>query len=49
MGSQPGAVRTSQHDSRAQRAMVLTPRLPPLPVQFTNPTLTVHLTFEYTR
>ena len=36
-------------DSRAQRAMVLTPRLPPLPAQFTNPTLTVHLTFEYTR
>jgi TonB family protein len=36
-------------DSRAQRAMALTPRLPPLPAQFTNPTLTVHLTFEYTR
>ena len=36
-------------DSRAQRAMVLTPRLAPLPAQFVNPTLTVHLTFEYTR
>ena len=36
-------------DARAQRAMAQTPRLPPLPEQFTNPTLTVHLTFEYTR
>jgi TonB family protein len=36
-------------DSRAQRALALTPRLPPLPAQFTNATLTVHLTFEYTR
>jgi TonB family protein len=36
-------------DLRAQRAMALTPKLPPLPDLFTNPTLTVHLTFEYTR
>jgi TonB family protein len=36
-------------DLRAQRAMTLTKQLPPLPAQFTNPTLTVHLYFEYTR
>jgi TonB family protein len=33
-------------DQAAQRAVTLT-RLPPLPAEFTNPTLTVHLRFEY--
>jgi periplasmic protein TonB len=36
-------------DNAAERAVHLTARLPPLPVQFTNPTLTVNLTFEYQR
>jgi TonB family protein len=35
-------------DLAAERALLLT-RLPELPVQFPNPTLTVHLTFEYGR
>jgi outer membrane biosynthesis protein TonB len=35
-------------DLAAERALLLT-RLPELPVQFPNPTLTVHLTFEYRR
>ena len=35
-------------DLAAQRAL-LTTRLPELPPQFPNPTLTVHLTFEYQR
>lgn len=34
---------------RAQRALVGTRRLAPLPSAFSNPTLTVHLNFEYTR
>ena len=34
-------------DMGAQRAVLVTDRLPPLPPQFPNPTLTVHLTFEY--
>src|SRR5438093_2310417 len=33
----------------AQRAVVLTRKLPPLPDAFPNPTLTVHLDFEYQR
>jgi TonB family protein len=33
----------------AQRAVVLTRKLPPLPDAFPNPTLTVHLTFQYQR
>jgi TonB family protein len=33
----------------AQRAVVLTRKLPPLPDAFPNPTLTVHLSFEYQR
>jgi TonB family protein len=35
-------------DLAAQRALLLT-RLPELPVQFSNPTLTVHMKFEYSR
>ena len=35
-------------DLAAERAL-LTTRLPELPVQFPNPTLTVHITFEYQR
>jgi TonB family protein len=31
----------------AQRAVQITQRLPPLPAQFPNPTLTVHLNFQY--
>jgi TonB family protein len=38
----------SRLDIAAQRAMALT-RLPALPAEFPNPTLTVHLTFQYTR
>jgi TonB family protein len=33
----------------AQRAVALTRKLPPLPDAFPNPTLTVHLTFQYQR
>jgi hypothetical protein len=29
------------------RAMARSQQLPPLPAQFTNPTLTLHVTFEY--
>jgi TonB family protein len=36
-------------DINAQRALVSTRQLPPLPAEFTNPTLTVHLNFEYRR
>ena len=36
-------------DLAAQRAVVLTERLPPLPDAFPNPTLTVHLNFQYQR
>ena len=35
-------------DLAAQRALLLT-RLPELPTQFSNPTLTVHMRFEYSR
>jgi TonB family protein len=35
-------------DLAAERAL-LTTRLPELPIQFPNPTLTVHITFEYQR
>jgi protein TonB len=35
-------------DNAAQRALLLT-RLPELPPQFPNPTLTVHMIFEYSR
>src|SRR4029077_9109637 len=34
-------------DLSAQRAVVVTRTLPPLPSQFTNPTLTVHLNFQF--
>ena len=36
------------HELAAQRALLLT-RLPELPIQFPNPTLTVHMRFEYSR
>ena len=36
-------------DFMANRAMLLTKKLPPLPSAFTEPSLTVHLTFEYQR
>jgi TonB family protein len=36
-------------DNTAQRALMLTRQLPPLPGPFPNPTLTVYLTFEYLR
>ncbi len=36
-------------DIRAQRAILTTHQLPPLPAEFPNPTLTVHLTFQYIR
>lgn len=36
-------------DLTAQRALVLTRQLPPLPAEFTEPRLTVHLSFNYER
>lgn len=36
-------------DINAQRALLVTRTLPPLPGAFPNPTLTVHLNFQYTR
>jgi TonB family protein len=36
-------------DLESRRAVLMTQRLPPLPAQFDQPTLTVHLKFEYTR
>jgi TonB family protein len=36
-------------DNDAQRALLLTARLPPLPGAFTNPSLTVHMRFDYQR
>jgi TonB family protein len=36
------------HELNAQRALLLT-RLPELPIQYPNPTLTVHMRFEYQR
>ena len=36
-------------DFLASRAMLLTRKLPPLPDAFTEPSLTVHLSFEYQR
>jgi TonB family protein len=36
-------------DLESQRALTKTQRLPPLPREFTEPTLTVHLIFEYQR
>ena len=36
-------------DTAAYRALLLTQRVPALPAQFPNPTLTVHLTFSYQR
>ncbi len=36
-------------DTAAERAVVLTRQLPPLPAQFPNPTLTVNLNFQYMR
>jgi len=39
----------TQLDLNAQRAVLLTKQLPPLPAAFPNTTLTVHSTFQYTR
>jgi TonB family protein len=36
-------------DLESRRAVLITQRLPPLPAQFTPPTLTVYLVFEYQR
>jgi len=36
-------------DTEARRAVFYTRQLPPLPTQFTEPSLTVHLTFDYMR
>jgi TonB family protein len=36
-------------DYMASRSLVLTRKLPPLPAAFTEPSLTVHLVFEYQR
>lgn len=36
-------------DINAQRALLLTQQLPALPAAFSNPTLPVHLNFQYTR
>jgi TonB family protein len=36
-------------DLLSQRALVLTKQLPPLPAGYPDPTLTVHLRFDYTR
>lgn len=36
-------------DFTAQRALLLTRQLPPLPADFPNPSLTVHLRFQYQR
>jgi protein TonB len=36
-------------DQNAQRAVMVTRQLPPLPAAFPNPTLTVYLNFEYER
>lgn len=36
-------------DLYANRALIITKKLPPLPAAFSEPTLTVHLTFEYLR
>jgi TonB family protein len=36
-------------DLNAQRAVTITRQLPPLPAAFSNPTLTVHLNFQYQR
>jgi TonB family protein len=36
-------------DSAADRALRVTQRLPPLPAAFPNPTLTVHMRFDYNR
>lgn len=36
-------------DFIAARALRLTQKIPPLPAEYTNPSLTVHLTFEYQR
>lgn len=36
-------------DLESRRAVLMTRQLPPLPAQFTEPTLTVHLQFDYRR
>jgi hypothetical protein len=41
--------RYAAHNLVAQRALVITRQIQPLPAAFPNPTLTVRLAFEYTR
>ena len=36
-------------DMAAQRAILITQKLPPLPAEYQYPTLTVHLRFQYRR
>lgn len=36
-------------DTQSDRALRLTPKLPPLPAQFPNPTLTIYMEFAYQR
>jgi outer membrane biosynthesis protein TonB len=36
-------------DIAARTAVVITRQLPPLPLEFPNPALTVHLNFQYQR
>jgi TonB family protein len=36
-------------DTFARTAVKITRKLPPLPAQYTNPALTVHLNFQYQR
>jgi TonB family protein len=36
-------------DLAAQRAVIVTSQLPPLPAAYSNPSLTVHLHFQYQR
>ena len=50
--TQPNVEKSSGYaslDLQAQRAVVLARALPPLPAAFPNPTLTVHLNFQYQR
>jgi TonB family protein len=43
------ASRYAAHNLLAQRALVVTRQLPPLPAGYPNPALTMRITFEYTR
>jgi protein TonB len=50
--TQDSLEKTSGHyqlDTAARAAVQITRKLPPLPAQYTNPSLTVHLNFQYQR